>query len=118
MRLVVVQLAVVICWLISGIALGYLGVLVSSHIPVFLLGFIFGVVAAFVHCVLLALGFHVHFVVVGCIVTLIAGSITLLWAPMVIWPHALLSYFVFGTLQYAVLERQFAGKVGPVDLQY
>ena len=104
MNLILKQIIVVSAWLLFGAILGYAGVLVSSHIPVLILGFIFGGAGAIIHGALLAFDSSLSYIFVGSTVTVAAGLVTLLWAPLPVLPYALICYFVFGCLICLLLE--------------
>jgi len=98
-------LAVIVLWLFCGAILGYCGVQASSHIPVVVLGFIFGCSGAVVHTILLAKNIKPFPLLPPVVITVVAFIFTLLFGtPSVLWLYAIVCYFVFGALIYLLAE--------------
>ena len=99
------QLVVIVVWIGLGTLLGVVGVFASSHIPVVVLGWVFGGVGAFLHALFLAFNKKLQFWRVGCLLTIVAGAIILVWVPLAISQFAIPSYFVFGSCIYLALQE-------------
>lgn len=99
------QFIALVLWAVLGTALGIAGVLVSSLLPVVVLGWMFAAVGALVHTVLLAFSKRLRVWVFGSIVTVLAGAATVIFAPQPVWTWALSCYFIFSTAIYYWLQR-------------
>ena len=106
-KVMLAQLIAVVVWGVLGTILGVAGVFASSHIPFIILGWIFGAVGASIHILLLAFDKHFMFWKVGCLITVISGAITVVWAPIVVSQLVIPLYFIFGCLIYTGVDRLF-----------
>ena len=101
-NIVVTKIYAFLCWYALGTILGILGVLLSSHIPAIVLGWIFGFTGGLLHVIVFKRNLSKW--IFGCIVSFIAGALTVIWAPQPIWPYAISCFFLFSVLAYTVLE--------------
>lgn len=98
----------VTAWLIFGGIAGFAGFyFAGGHIPIILLGGIFGLAGALTHLAIIALQARPYFWIAGSLIAAAAFSLTAITAPIQIWLYAVASYFILGSAYYLLLDQLF-----------